>query len=301
MATNTGARATTWQLTEVEPSEHALLEELAVLTRRAFAVGDMLPGLPDADGAHDTAASIRADLDAGIRLWMAHAGDGRPVGCVRAIPRPDRVWQIRRLAVALTDQGAGLGRLLVRGLERAALAEGVRRLVVWALVERGIAPLYSKLGYRTTGHLGTPDKPLSEAVMELDLGRPSPPLAYPWGTQPRCPYHGGLMVTWFGSASRTVAVTDRLTANPRPVVARQQERVTRLLGTARFLGGDGWADCPPRSSAAVCDTLAARADTVDGRVLVFERPYREVVEYTMPRTVAPELLALWRVPGDPVH
>jgi GNAT superfamily N-acetyltransferase len=296
MATNIDARATEWQLTEVGRSEHALLEELAVLTRRAFAVGDMLPGLPDADGAHDTAASIVEDLDDGIRMWMVHAGDGRPAGCVRAIPRPGAIWQIRRLAVTLTDQGAGLGRLLVRGLERAALAEGMRKLVVWALVERGIAPLYSKLGYRTTGHLATPDKPLSEAVMELDLGRPAPPLAYPWGTEPRCPHHRGVMVTWFGSARRTVAVTGRLTANPRPVVASQQARAARLLGAARFLGGDGWADCAPQSSAAVHDALAARADAVDGRVLLFERPYREVVEFTMPRTVAPDLLALWRMP-----
>jgi len=215
---------------------------------------------------------------------------------VRAIPRPGKVWQIRRLAVTLTGQGTGLGRLLVRGLERTALVEGMRKLVVWALVERGIAPLYSKLGYRTTGHLATPDKPLSEAVMELDLGRPAPPLAYPWGTEPRCPYHQGVMVTWFGSARRTVAVTGPLTANPRPAVARQLARVTRELGAARFLGGDGWADCSPESAAEVHDAIAARADAVTGRTALFERPCREVVEFTMPRAVAPDLLALWRVP-----
>ena len=132
--------------------------------------------------------------------------------------------------------------------------------------------------------------------MELDLTAPAPPLAYPWGTEPRCPYRQGCMVTWFGSARRTVAVTGRLTANPRPIVARQRARVSRLFGADRFLGGDGWANCAPRSSAAVHDALAARADAVDGRALLFERPYDEVVEFTMPRTVAPDLLALWRVP-----
>jgi predicted N-acetyltransferase YhbS len=296
MATNTDARTIEWELTEVGRTETALLDELAVLTRRAFAVGDMLPGLPDADGAHDTAASIVADLDAGVRLWMVHAGDGRPVGCVRATPRQDAVWQIRRLAVTGTDQRTGLGRVLVRGLERAALAEGVRGLVVWALVERGIAPFYSKLGYRTTDHFGSPDKLLSEAVMELDLGRPAPPLPYPWGTEPRCRHDRGAMVTWFGSGERTVAVTGALTAAPGPVVARQRARVARWLDPARFLGGDGWADCPPGAPAAVRDALAVRADAVDGPVLLFERPCTEVVEFTMPRTVAPDLLALWRVP-----
>lgn len=296
MATNAGAPATQWQLTEVGRNEHALLDELAVLTRRAFAVGDMLPGLPAADGAFDTAASIVEDLDAGVRLWMIRAGDGTPAGCVRAIPRLGSLWQIRRLAVDIPGQGGGLGRLLVRGLERTALAEGVGKLVVWGLVERGIPPFYSKLGYRTTGHFGSPDKPLSEAVMELDLTRPAVCLPYPWGTEEGCPHDRGAMVSWFGTARHTVAVTGPLTPDAPRTVARQHAEVARLLPGARFLGGDGWADCPPGSAAAVHEALAAHADAVDGRALLFERPCTEVVEFTMPRTVAPDLLALWRVP-----
>jgi GNAT superfamily N-acetyltransferase len=296
MAADPDTVATERQLTEVDQSDPALLDELAALTRDTFKTGDMLPGLPDADGVRDTATSIGEDLDAGVRLWQLRARHGRPVGCVRAIPRSGSVWQIRRLAVARSELGTGLGRLLVRGLEQIARTEGVRTLVVWALVERGIAPLYSKLGYRTTGHFGSPDKPLSEAIMELDLDQPAPPLAYPWGTEARCPHQQGVIVSWFGSAGRTMAMAGTLTEDARTVIARQQELATRELGPVRFVGGDGWADCPPGTADAVRDTLAARADTVAGHGVLFERPCTEVVEFTMPRTVAPDLLALWRMP-----
>ncbi len=294
MATKMDLRTTRWQLTEVVRPGPALLDKLAAITRSSFTVGDMLPGLPTADGVSDTAASITEEMDSGVRLWMVHAGDGRPIGCVRAIPRPDATWQIRRLAVTVDAQGYGLGRLLVRGLEQAAMAEGIRRLVVWALVERGVPPFYSMLGYRTTGHFGTPDKLLSEAIMELELGGPRPVLTYPWGTEPQCP-HPGAMVSWFDTERHTVAVTDTLAADASTVVARHHEQVTRLVGDARFLGGDGWSGCGHEAAATLGEKIASRADAVHGPVLLFDRPCTEVVEFTMPRTVEPELLALWRM------
>ncbi|HEX5120925.1 MAG TPA: GNAT family N-acetyltransferase [Pseudonocardiaceae bacterium] len=292
MTTTVGRRTNRWRLTEVTATDDAVIAELADITRDSFAVGDMVPGLPAADGASDTEASIRDELAAGIRMWMADAGDGRPVGSVRAIPRPDGVWQIRRLAVSLAAQGRGLGRALVRGLERAARVEGMRTVVVWALVERGVAPFYSMLGYRTTGHFGSPDKPLSEAIMELSLDEPGEPLEYPWGTEPTLT--GGSLHTWFGSATDTVVIVGTPGEDTLATVADQHAMATALAGhDVRFLGVDS---APDPTSDTRFDILASQADVVRGTGLLFHRPCTTVVEFTMPRTVAPDLLALWRLP-----
>lgn len=295
MAQDTGRRPTRWRMSEVWAPDRALLDELATITRDSFGVGDMLPGLPAADGASDTAASIHEELDGGIRMWMVHTGDGRPVGCVRAIPRGDRLWQIRRLAVRVDAQGLGLGRRLIRGLERAARAEGVGALVVWVLVERGIAPFYSRLGYHTTGHFGSPDKPLSEAIMELDLATAGTTLEYPWGTEPHAP-DSGLAVSWFASARETVAVLGTLEADARSVVAAHHREAARLIDAARFVGGDGWSGCDGEQAGALRAELASRADHRDGPALLFRRHFLDVREFTMPRSLEPELLALWRMP-----
>jgi hypothetical protein len=147
---------------------------------------------------------------------------------VRAIPRSDRLWQIRRLAVRADAQGFGLGRRLVRGLEHAARAEAVGALVVWALVERGIAPFYSLLGYRTTGHFGSEDKPLSEAVMELDLAAPAQALEYPWGTEPAgVGPDSGMAVSWFAAGEDTVAVLGALEPDNRSAVTAGPDAAKR--------------------------------------------------------------------------
>jgi GNAT superfamily N-acetyltransferase len=287
-------------MTEVRAPDQVLLAELASITRESFAGGDMLPGLPAADGASDSAGSIQDELESGIRMWMVHTGDERPVGCVRAIPRSDRLWQIRRLAVRADAQGFGLGRRLVRGLEHAARAEAVGALVVWALVERGIAPFYSLLGYRTTGHFGSEDKPLSEAVMELDLAAPAPALEYPWGTEPAgVGPDSGMAVSWFAAGEDTVAVLGALEPDNRSVVTEHHREAARLVGAvgaARFIGGDGWAGCGQEEADALRAELASRADHRDGAALLFRRHFLTVREFTMPRSVHPKLLALWRMP-----
>ncbi len=295
MAQETGRRPTRWRISEVWAPERALLDELASLTRDSFAGGDMLPGLPAADGASDTAAAIRDELDGSIRMWMVHAGDGRPAGCVRAIPRGDQLWQIRRLAVRVDAQGLGLGRRLIRGLERAARAEGVGVLVVRAMVERGIAPFYSLLGYRTTGHFGSPDEPLSEAVMQLDLATAGTVLEYPWGTEPAGP-DSGMAVSWFASGRDTVAVLGTLEADTRSLVAGHRRAAAQLGDAARFIGGDGWPGCDREQAGALRAELASRANYRDGPVLLMRRHFLDVREFTMPRSVEPRLLALWRMP-----
>lgn len=283
------------RLAELSRADGALLRDLVSVTRTAFAEGDMLPGLPTADGALDTHASVTADLAAGVRVWMAHGGDREPVGFVRAIPRDASLWQIRRLAVRPELQGRGLGRLIIRALEDAARAEGVRRLVVWALVERGIAPLYSALGYRTTGHIPTPDKALSEAVMEIDLDAPRTALPYPWGTEPRLALEGP-MVSWFGGDGATYAVLGGMGPDPARTVRAQEALVAGRAGPVRYLGGDGWPDGSAADRAALAERLAAGADAADGPLLTFAAPFDRVRAFTLPRAASPDLLALWRVP-----
>lgn len=275
----------------------AQLAELVPIIRTSFAAGDLLPGLPAADGTSDTVESILADLGDGVRLWVAYA-DGCPVGCVRAIPRPDGIWQIRRLAVSIPAQGRGIGRMLVRELEASARTEGMSKLVVWALVERGIASFYARLGYRTTGHFGSPDKLLSEAIMEVDLDGPRPLLSYPWGSEPRTS-SPGMLISWFAGQKRTVAVVGDLTGDVRAVIAGQNELACRLAGSVRFVGGDGWSDCSPAEKAALRAQLARRADATEGPAFLFWRTCTAVVEFTMPRAVEPRLLALWRIPLPP--
>ena len=285
------------RVAEAVSPDPAHLADLVPIIRTSFAAGDLLPGLPAADGASDTVESILADLEGGVRLWVAHA-DGYPVGCVRAIPRSDSIWQIRRLAVSIPAQELGIGRMLVRELEAAARAEGMSRLVVWALVERGIAPFYARLGYRTTGHFGSPDKLLSEAIMEVDLDGPRPLLSYPWGSEPRTIFPG-MLISWFAGENRTVAVVGDLAGDVRAVIAEQSELACRLAGTVRFVGGDGWSDCSPAGKAALHAQMARRADAAEGPALLFRRTCTAVVEFTMPRAVEPRLLALWRMPLPP--
>lgn len=290
-------RAAGWRTEEVAGADGVLLAELAAITRDAFVRGDLYPGLPAADGASDTAESLTADVSAGIRLWLARAGDGAIVGCVRAIPRSGSIWQIRRLAVLPSTQGRGVARSLIVALESAARAEGVVQVVVWALVERGIPPLYSRFGYRTTGHFASPDKPLSEAIMEVRLGGSRTALDYPWGTEPWLAGNGAV-VSWFAFAGGTAAVLGTLRSDAQAVVRAHAAKAAEQVGPQlRFIGGDGWLDGGAQAASLLREQLAPLADDASGPVLTFARPCDQVTEFTIPRHREPRLLALWRVPS----
>lgn len=295
--------ATGWHVDEVAGTDGALLDTLAAITRDAFVAGDLYPGLPAADGASDTAESLLADMADGIRLWLARAGDGTIAGCVRAIPRSGSLWQIRRLAVAPGLQGRGVATSLVLALESAARAEGVAKVVVWALVERGIPPLYSQFGYRTTGHFASPDKPLSEAIMEVRLDEPRAALSYPWGTEPRLASDGAI-VNWFSFDAGTAAVLGPLRSDPRAIVRAHAEQASEWIGPVRFIGGDGWLDGGAGAPDVLREQLTPLADGAHGPMLIFARPCDQVAEFTIPRQREPRLLALWRIPWqraqDPV-
>lgn len=254
-----------------------MADRTAAIVRAAFARGDRFPGLPAADGSAETPDDVLADLARGVRLWTSFDEHGRPLGCVRAVPGGDGTWAVRRLAVHPVSRGRSVGRLLLRALEEQARAEGVERVVLDAVVERGNPPFYCRLGYRTTAHFPGPGKPLSEVSMVKDLAAPDEPLRYPWGGEP-APLWSGRVRAWFAGPGGTAALAASLGTGPAAVVSALAERAGDLLGgPARFIGADGLPEA--------------------GEDVVHERPPGAVPAFLMPRAVDPRALALWRTTG----
>ncbi|MET9349456.1 GNAT family N-acetyltransferase [Streptomyces termitum] len=252
-----------------------LCEEVAAVTADAYAAGDLVPGLPVADGARERAADVRADLAAGRGLWVASL-DGETAGAVRAVVRPDGDWEVRRLAVSPRVRHAGLGRLLLRRLETAAAAAGARRVVLDAVVERGNPAFYARVGFRTVRHFGAADKPLSEVHMVRDPSAPPEP------GRPCAPVGDGRAVSWWAAPDGTLCRTGA------PLPEGPQEG---LLGID-VLPGTAAARWPEAEAA-----LAARADRRTGDGLFFAGPAARTAAFAQPRLVHPGLLAWWRSPA----
>ncbi|RFU85220.1 GNAT family N-acetyltransferase [Streptomyces triticagri] len=269
-----------------------LAAQVASVTRAAFAGSDPLPGLPEPDGASESAAVVAADLAQGAGLWVARDTDGRLLGSVRSLAKKQDAWEVRRLGVAPRALGTGLGRRLVRALENSAAAAGVGRVVLDAVVERGNPQVYSALGYRTVNYLPNPDKPLSEVSMERRPAEDPAPVPHPLptGTLPR----GSALVDWFTCGKRTAAVLGRHTDGDEfGGMPARREAAERALGPVRYAGTDAWsggADALAHWRRA----LATGSDGVHGDLLTFRRTAAEVGAYLMPRTVVPEVLALCR-------
>ncbi|MEU7474476.1 GNAT family N-acetyltransferase [Lentzea sp. NPDC042327] len=243
-----------------------LADEVAAVTRTAYRAGDLVPGLPVADGARETADDVRADLAAGYHLWTATAG-GRVVGAVRAHSRD---WCVRRLAVSPEARGLGVGRRLLRALEAGARAEGAARVVLDAVVERGNPAFYARAGYRTVHHFPADDKPLSEVHMELLLGEPVRAQDYPE------PDHTpGTVRSWWSVAGGTVCVTA-----PAPDGISVEVDRNRHLGVLR---GADWAP--------LADVAPVRRS--------WSEPAAVIGSFAQPRLDRPEFLAWWRVGESP--
>ncbi|MFJ6798051.1 GNAT family N-acetyltransferase [Streptomyces sp. NPDC091268] len=284
LTTQKAATAVDIQIRFVDPDSdgtsrrdfEGLCARTAAVTAAAYRAGDLVPGLPVADGARERAEDVRADLDAGRRLWVA-AVDGEVAGSVRAVPRPDGDWEVRRLAVAPWVRRAGLGRLLLRRLEADAVAHGVRRVVLDAVVERGNPAFYARVGFRTVRHFAAADKPLSEVHMERD------PRATAAAGRPYDPGTTGWAVSWWAAPGGVRC----LVGAPMPAAPAD-----RLLGI----------DCLPAASADQQDALVrgftAAADRVepDG-ALFFAGPAPLTAAFAQPRLIHPSLLAWWRSPA----
>lgn len=253
-----------------------LCERTAAVTAAAYAAGDLVPGLPVADGARERPADVREDLAAGRGLWVATV-DGEVAGSVRAVVRPDGDWEVRRLAVAPWVRHAGLGRLLLNRLEAAAVAAGARRVVLDAVVERGNPAFYARVGFRTVRHFPAADKPLSEVHMERD------PREAARAGRPYDPDVQGCAVTWWSAPDGARCLPGA------PVPAAPAEG---LLGI----------DCLPAATPVQRDLisreLTAAADRVDpDGALFFARPAARIAAFAQPRLLHSGLLAWWRSPA----
>ncbi|MFF4104174.1 GNAT family N-acetyltransferase [Streptomyces sp. NPDC001903] len=262
-------------LDSVPGAPEDLCERVAEVTAAAYAAGDLVPGLPVADGARERAGDVREDLAAGRGLWVASL-DGETAGSVRAVVRPDGDWEVRRLAVSPRVRHAGLGRLLLGRLEAAAAAAGARQVVLDAVVERGNPAFYARVGFRTVRHFGAADKPLSEVHMVRDPRAPQEPGA------PYAPGGEGWAVSWWAGPCGTRCRTGE------PLPAAPEEA---LLGVD-FLPG---ATASQRDS--VEGALASAADRRTGDGLFFARPAAQIAAFAQPRLIHTSLLAWWRSPA----
>jgi N-acetylglutamate synthase-like GNAT family acetyltransferase len=250
-------------------------ERISELVRSAYSSGDLLPGLPTADGALAGAAELHRDLTAGQLLWVAEES-GRLVGTVRAVRTAPELWEVRRLAVDPTRRRTGSARALLRRLEADAMAAGAREVALDAVVERGTPAFYARLGYRTVRHFGAADKPLSEVHMRRALDQP--PVPVPHGA---LPLGSGLLLEWRAVAGGTSCRARLLAAGER---ARAREGA---------LGADFWPGAGAAELALVQRTLA---DAGSGGPF-FARPAVAVDAFCRPRERHPELLAWWRSPA----
>jgi GNAT superfamily N-acetyltransferase len=266
---------------------------VAAVSQAAFTAPEPVADLPIADGAHETAVAVAADLAAGAWLCLAHRPGARPtdrelVGSVRAFVAPDGTWTVRRLAVSPQMHGRGLAKALMRRLEERAAAAGAPAVGLDAVVERGNPPFYARLGYRTVRHFANPDKPLSETAMRRDPARPAAPLDYPWDGESATTSYG-VLVVWHGDGERTVARTYTGVTDALRVLRRAEPGLA-------LLGADGWAGGPAREVGVIRDRLAAGGGVVHGHTVAFDRPHGDIGAYRMPRTATSQLLALWRLP-----
>jgi putative acetyltransferase len=87
-------------------------------------------------------------LDRGGRIFLA-LRDGQVVGCCALIAIGDREFELAKMAVTRSHQGAGIGRYLLEQVIAAARAAGTRRL--YLETNHGLHPalrLYESLGFR---------------------------------------------------------------------------------------------------------------------------------------------------------
>ncbi|MFI8951941.1 GNAT family N-acetyltransferase [Streptomyces sp. NPDC053750] len=246
--------------------------------RAAYRTGDLVPGLPAADGSRAGSGELLDDVAAGQLLWVAEDG-GRVVGTVRAVRPSPRVWEVRRLAVAPACRHSGAARALLRRLEAEARARGVRRVVLDAVVERGNPPFYAHVGYRAVRHFPAGDKPLSEVHMERDP-REEPALV-PHAAAPAGP---GLLVEWRAAPGGTVC---------RP---RLLSGVAAVRTSGWVLGADHWPAAGAAELGLVRGTLLKEGRAAGDGEVFFDRPASRIDAFRLPRAAHPELLAWWRGP-----
>jgi GNAT superfamily N-acetyltransferase len=138
--------------------------------------------LLDAYAAHVHARLAAAGVQSGERFyaardvfdgpaaaWLVARADGRPVGCGGLCSPAPGIGEIKRLFVVDGARGRGVGRELLRELERRALARGLprMRLVSAELLGEALA-LYESEGYAVVARIALPGGPV-EVELEKAL------------------------------------------------------------------------------------------------------------------------------------
>jgi GNAT superfamily N-acetyltransferase len=129
-------------------------------------VCERLPGFVPSERIFGSAEAFAAEGGA----WLvAYDVDGAPVGCGGLRRLAPGIGEIKRMFVVRGARGAGIGRRLLRELERRAAAHGHRRvgLLTTPVLSEAIA-LYDAEGYRTVRRSERAGEPV-EIWMEKEL------------------------------------------------------------------------------------------------------------------------------------
>jgi ribosomal protein S18 acetylase RimI-like enzyme len=103
---------------------------------------------PNSSAYRETPDTARQAIEAGGGFMLLF--DGLPIGSVRYFPVPHDTpsWEFKRLGVLHAFRGRGYGELLVRAIERAAPAQGVRRIQLGVRADQPrLVAFYERLGY----------------------------------------------------------------------------------------------------------------------------------------------------------
>lgn len=256
--------------TELTPE---LVEELARLTRLAYAHSDPLPGLPEPDGQFETPAAVRDSVRGPGSIYLVAEPD-RLVAALRVRPAGN-CWRVGRIAVLPSRRHCGLVRLLLDTVARDAREHGVDWLELDAVVERCLPALYARLGFRVRSNWPSPDKPLSEVTMRRATAEPADPVALGW-RQARLSRHA-TVTGWFLDGRTLLRASRPSSGDP----------LTDLLAAAGALDRPGLLLAGVDLSAGPAEQPAAFTDAG-----------RNHPEHLMPRSRQPDTLALWRpIPG----
>jgi ribosomal protein S18 acetylase RimI-like enzyme len=157
----------------LSPTAHAdasLMARISDLTNQVYAVAEA--GLWT-DGATRTSAAEIVRLTRAGEVAVARMG-GQVVGCVRIQRLDERTGEFGMLCADPAHRGIGIGRELVRFVERSSRADGMTTMQLELLVPRDwthptkqfLAEWYSRLGYRVA-RTGTIDELYPELSPQL--------------------------------------------------------------------------------------------------------------------------------------
>lgn len=139
-----------------------LVKEVAAAYRNSLMVG-----LPPPDGAFTTTSQAVAHLDSGgLIATMNDAGQLMGGAFLR---RQAEGWLISRLAVARQFQGLGNAGRLLDLVARWAAGQRGERLILNAVVERFLPPVYTRYGFLAVDVCAAEDKLLTEVTMHRSL------------------------------------------------------------------------------------------------------------------------------------